>query len=40
MSFVVERRMILGAVVGNIRVAGGPVKAELALGFAAAEPPE
>ena len=40
MSFVVQRRMILGAVVGKIRVARSPVEAELALGFAAAEPPE
>ena len=37
---MVKRRMILGAVVGKIRVAGGPVEAELALGFAAAETPE
>ena len=40
MSFVVKRRMIIGAVVGKIRVARGPVEAELALGFASAEPPE
>ena len=37
---MVERRIILGAVVGKIHVAGGPVEAELSLGFAAAEPPE
>ena len=40
MSFVVQRKMILGAVVSKIRVARSPVEAELALGFAAAEPPE
>ena len=40
MSFVVQRRMILGAIVGKIRVARSPVEAELALGLAAAEPPE
>ena len=40
MSFMVQRRMILCAVVGKICVASIPVEAELALGFAAAEPPE
>ena len=39
-SFVVKRWMILGAVVDKIRVTRGPVEVELALGFAAAEPPE
>ena len=38
--FIVEQRMILGAVVGKICAAGGSVEAELALGFVAAEPPE
>ena len=34
--FVVERRIIFGGVGGKIRVARGPVDAELALGSAAA----
>ena len=37
---MVERRIVLGAVVGKIGVPGGPVEVELALGFAAVDPPE
>ena len=40
MRFVVKRRVIIGAVIGKIRVVRSPVETELALGFAAAEPPE
>ena len=32
--------MILGTVVGKYAAAGGPVEAELTLGFVAVEPPE
>ena len=40
MSFVVKRRMILGAVIRKICVAKSPVEAELALGFVAVESSE
>ena len=39
-GFVIEGRMMLGAVVSPVEVARGPVEAELALGVAAAEPVE
>ena len=40
MSFMVQGRMILGAVVDKICAARSPVEAELALGFTAVEPTE
>ena len=37
---VVDGRMALGAVVGEVELAGGPEESELALRFSAAEPVE
>ena len=35
---MIEERMVLGAVVGPVEVAGGPVEPELTLGVTAPEP--
>ena len=39
-GFVIEGRMMFGAVVSPVEVARGPVEVALALGVAAAEPVE
>ena len=39
-GFVIEGRMMFGAVVSPVEVVRGPVEAELALGVTAAEPVE
>ena len=40
MRYVVNWRVILGAVVGEVELAGSPEEPELALGLSAAEPVE
>ena len=40
MRQVVDGGVALGAVVGEVELAGGPEESELALGFSAAEPVE